>query len=226
MRRKLALVPILMTMMVPLIITRADALTKTFSTTLWGTVVTVPLDIDNESCIDDEGVFVCTALSEYANYNGKNSGGIPNSIYSISGQAVQETSPVPGTGCLIDEDIHGCTLNGVSDACEYTVDGGSFATQMSNVGTANILYGAFTGGTVCVDFLSLEDAKVHPNYIGGGVPTNFSATFTGTIVGGTGVFAGNTGSFTETNSGLYTSSDLQGHNFGWFTGSVSGTMTH
>jgi hypothetical protein len=204
-----------MTMTVPLVIRRADAVTKTFSSTLWGTLVTVPLDVDNLSCSDVDGVELCPALSEYGNYNGRTSGGIPNSIYSITGQSVLEASPIIGHGCLIDPGIQSCTLNGVTDACEYVVAGGSYATQQSNVGTANIFYGFFNSnpvGTFCVDYSAF--------------PSNFSGTFSGNILGGTGVFAGNTGTFTETITGRYTSVDLQGHNFGWFSGSASGSMTH
>jgi hypothetical protein len=67
MRRKLALILILMTMTVPLITTRAHAVTRTFTTTLWGTVVTVNLDATGESCALVDGVEVCPALSEYGN---------------------------------------------------------------------------------------------------------------------------------------------------------------
>jgi hypothetical protein len=194
-------------MMVQLVITRADALTKPFSITLGGTVASATLAVDNGPCISSS----CPAPAEITTYNGKNAGGIPNSIYSISGQTVEDITFVMGTGCLIAPNaIKSCTLNGSTDACEYAVVGGSFSNQQT--GTTNLQYGLLnTGGTMCVDYSSF--------------PYKFSATYTGTILGGTGSFAGNKGSFTETDTGLYTSVDREGHVFGSFTGTVSGSVT-
>jgi hypothetical protein len=133
----------------------------------------------------------------------------------FTGQSVTEDSAVPGTGCSINKAQKSCTLGAVTDACEYTWEGGSFTNQKS--ATGDLVFGSLTpGGTVCVDFNSAG---------GGALPYNFSAIRNWMIAGGTGNLKGTTGTFTQTVSGQVLSIDQQGHHFAWFTSTSQGT-TH
>jgi len=81
--------------------------------------------------------------------------------------------------------------------------------------TGDILYGyTKAGGTVCIDYNAGD---------GFALPYNYSYTANGVISGGTGKLAGSTGTFTNTGTGQIMSSDYQGHNFGWNTGTTAGT---
>jgi hypothetical protein len=181
---------------------------KSFSGTDSGTGVTVPLDIDNDSCTTT-APFVCTDLSSYANVAGVSKGGFRPG--SFTRQGVSEITGVPGTGCLIDPTtIKSCTLGASTNACEFTFEGGSYASRDDKTG--DLLFGFVTpGGSECIDFST--------------TPFNFSGSADVTITGGTGKLAGVTGTLTDTFSGQEMSSDSQGHGFSWFTESFTGTET-
>jgi hypothetical protein len=207
----------------------AIAGTRKFTSTLSGSFVTVPLDLDNDSCTTVSGITICTDLSSYGNYAGNDTGG---GIVAgpFTGQNVGEFSPVAGTGCLIDPThIQSCTLGTSTDACEYVGEGGSFVNRKSATPSSppprgdlaqnlaqnpngDLEFGFFNpGGTACVDFSSF--------------PFKFFISGSGVITGGTGKLAGITGSFSGTQTGQDLSVDGQGHDFGWFTATTSGTVT-
>ena len=193
---------------------RADAAaTNSFTANFSGTIVSVALGIDNDSCTSSSP-FTCTDLSGYSNYSGNIEAGGRMSGPPLTGQSVTEDSAAPGTGCSISPKTQkSCTLGAVTDACEYTWEGGSFTNQKS--ATGDLVFGSLTpGGTVCVDF----------NSAGGfALPYNFSATRNWVIAGGTGNLNGITGTFTQTVSGQVLSIDQQGHHFAWFTSTSRGT---
>jgi hypothetical protein len=189
------------------------AQTKKFSANISGSSVTVPLDLNgNASCTTTGGVTTCTALSYSSTFLGRHINGIGNTAYAFTGQSVTGVTPVAGTGCSINDTIASCTLGAVTDACSYTYTGGSLVNQKAGPNNQKVSTQTGTvtpGGSLCVDYTS---------------PTpNFSATINGTLVSGNGDFTGITGSFTETISGAILNSDLQGHAFGWFSGTISGT---
>jgi hypothetical protein len=188
------------------------AKSKSFTVSVSGTLVTVPLDVDSDSC-GSTAPFVCTDLSGYTNYSGKVTGG--GSVAGpFTGQSVGEIAPVAGTGCSINPTGQkACTVGAATDACAYTYEGGSFANQKS--ATGDLFFGSITpGGSECINFDSSGSFAL---------PYPVVATINGTIAGGTGKLTGTTGTFTETVSGQILSIDLQGHDFGWFTATIKGT---
>lgn len=191
----------------------ATAQSKKFSANISGSSVTVPLDLnDNASCTTTAGVTTCTALSYSNTYLGRHINGIGNIAYAFTGQSVVGATPVAGTGCSTSDAIASCTLGTVTDACSYTYTGGSLVNQKAGPGNQKVSTqtGSITpGGSLCVDYTS--------------TPPSFSATINGTIVSGNGDFTGITGTFTETISGAILNTDLQGHSFGWFSGTIAGT---
>jgi hypothetical protein len=188
------------------------AKSKSFTSSFSGTSVSVPLDVDSDSC-GSTAPFVCADFSGYANYSGKITGG-GSASGPFTGQTVSEVAPVAGTGCSINpSDQKACSLGTATDGCAYTFEGGSFAIQKS--ATGEIMFGSITpGGSECINFNSSGAFAL---------PYPVSATFDGTIAGGTGKLTGITGAFTETVTGQILSIDLQGHDFGWFTATVKGT---
>ncbi|SRR6266851_9464731 len=92
----------------------AHARTKRVTGTVGGTGVTVPLDLDNDSCfIALNGATVCTDSSAYVNKAGKSS-----DSGSFTAQGVFEAELVPGTGCNIGGTplpFAGCTLAAVAN---------------------------------------------------------------------------------------------------------------
>ena len=172
-----------------------------------GSFATLPLDIDDDSCLFNGSTYTCTDLSTEGSGIGTSTGILKG---SGTGQSVVEQVPVVGTGCLIDPSgIQSCTLGASTDACEYTYVGGSYVNR-DNKG--DLVFGFINaGGSNCVDFSSF--------------PPKFSASSSGTINGGTGKYAGSTGTFTARTTGQILSEDLQGHAFGWFIQATAGIAT-
>jgi hypothetical protein len=177
-----------------------------FKSTFSGTSVSTALDLDGDSCTGTPPV--CTDLSDLLTFAGKQSGGIE--VGQFTGQGVSEIDPVSGTGCLIAPGaIKSCTLGAVTNACEFQKVGvESIVVRYSSSG--DILTGIVPsgGGTACIDFST----------------GNFAGSDSGSLTGGSGKFAGVTGTFTTSFNGQTLSSDPQGHSFGWFQATLKGTM--
>jgi hypothetical protein len=185
---------------------RVEAAGNEFTSTFSGTFVTTALDLDGDSCTGTPPV--CTDLSFLDTIAGKTSGGIGGGQFT--GQSVVELEGVSGTGCLIASNtIKSCTLGAAANACEFqSVGVGSKADRYSSTG--DILTGIVPPGgeTLCVDFST----------------GNHAGSASGSITGGSGKFAGVTGTFTESFNGKTLSSDSQGHAFGWFQAELTGTV--
>ena len=185
---------------------RVEAADNEFTSTFSGTFVTTAFDLDGDSCAGTPPV--CTDLSFLDTIAGKTSGGIGGGQFT--GQSVVELQPVPGTGCAFAlNTIQSCTLGAVTNACEFrSVGVGSKADRYSSTG--DILTGIVPPGgeTLCFDSST----------------GNHAGSASGTITGGSGKFAGVTGTFTESFSGKTLSSDPQGHSFGWFQAELTGTV--
>jgi hypothetical protein len=188
----------------------AHARTQTFTSSVSGTLVNIPLDLDADSCTTSGGVTVCTDYSAYFTFS-SNTTGI---IGSGTGQAVEEYDPVSGSGCTImgaPAPIAGCTLTGSSER----------GCKLKSVASALVLRANATGDllfetestTVCIDLSSSRP------------PFNNTAAAHGKITGGTGMFSGATGSFTAVAHGQELVSDPAGHGFAWFKGNSTGTIT-
>ena len=161
---------------------------------------------DGDSCTGTPPV--CTDLSRLDTIAGKTSGGIAGG--QSTGQSVVELEGVPGAGCAIAPTIKGCTLGAEVNACEFqSVGVGTKADRYSSTG--DILTGIIPPGgeTLCFDSAT----------------GNHAGSATGSITGGSGKFAGVTGTFTESFNGKTLSSDPQGHSFGWFQAQLTGTVT-
>jgi hypothetical protein len=186
---------------------RVEAAGNEFTSTFSGTFVTTALDLDGDSCTGTPSV--CTDLSYLDSIAGKTSGGIGGGQFT--GQSVVELQPVPGTGCAFAlTTIKSCTLGSVTNACEFqSVGVGSKADRYSSTG--DILTGSIPvgGETLCFDSST----------------GNHAGSASGSITGGSGKFAGATGTFTESFNGKTLSSDPQGHGFGWFQAELTGTVT-
>jgi hypothetical protein len=151
-----------------------------------GTSYTVLMDIDGDG----------PAQSSVATYAGKGSGG------QYNGQGVSEFKAHPGTGCKIAPTTQaGCTLDGVSDACEYDSEGGVSANTYQ--GTKDVETFKRISGSICIDFDS-------------GPPYNNDGTVVDVITGGTGRFAGKTGSVTTHVWGQILTMDTAGNGFSWY----------
>lgn len=188
------------------------ATTKKFTATTGGTVVSI--DVDNTLCTAPDGVTICSVLPLYFNYTGRSINGIGNIAFSYSGQSTAEITPTAGTGCLIDTTVASCTLGTSTDACAFTVTSGNYTNQQTIVGnrSQNFLVGSVSSGSsLCVDFSS--------------APYNFSGTINATIDSGVGTFTGFTGSFIETLTGQFTTTDMLNPAFGWFTATIAGSQT-
>jgi len=151
-----------------------------------GTSYTVPMDIDGDG----------PAQSSVSTYSGKGGGG------QFSGQGVSEFTPHPGTGCKIALTTQAaCVLNGISDACEYDSEGGVSANVYQ--GTKDVQTFKRVSGSVCIDFDS-------------GPPFKTEGTVVDAITGGTGRFAGSTGSITTHVLGEMLTLDSAGNGFSWY----------
>lgn len=190
----------------------ATAGSKTFAWKVSGTNITVPLDLDFDSC-SASPPYVCTDLSVYGNYAGKITGGGSLSG-AFTGQSVIEVVPAPATGssCLLSSAIASCTIPGdtATDACLFNVAGGSFVNMKSS--TLDLFFGPYTGGTSCIDF----------NGFAG--PWTYATAVTASITGGTGKLKSVSGTLTATFTGQVLNWDSQGHSFGYATGTGTGTM--
>jgi hypothetical protein len=151
-----------------------------------GTSYTVPMDVDGDG----------PAQSSVATYSGKGTFG------QFSGQGVSEFAPHPGTGCKIAPTTQAaCTLNGVSDACQYDSEGGVSANTYQGTGDVQTFKRA--SGSICIDFSN-------------GEPYSTDGTVVDMITGGTGRFAGKTGSITTHVWGQMLSMDSAGNGFSWY----------
>jgi hypothetical protein len=186
---------------------RVEAAGNEFTSTFSGTFVTTAFDLDGDSCMGTPPV--CTDLSFLDTIAGKTAGGIGGGQFT--GQSLVELVGVPGTGCAFAPTaIKSCTLGTVANACEFqSVGVGSKADRYSSTG--DILTGIIPSGgeTLCFDSAT----------------GNHAGSASGSITGGSGKFAGVTGTFTESFNGKTLSSDPQGHSFGWFQAQLTGTVT-
>jgi hypothetical protein len=161
------------------------------------------MDIDDDACGTS---FICTELSSFNSFAGTQTGGIEPGPFT--GQSVNEADPVPGTGCLFDPaHVQGCTLGTVTNACKFQFVGGAGASRNSSTGdieTTKLVSGGF-----CVD-------------VSHGLPFNFAGSDTAAITGGSGMFAGASGTIHEKFSGQTLTNDFNGHGFAWFKDSFSG----
>jgi hypothetical protein len=177
-----------------------------FHGTLSGSGASVTMDIDNDACGTS---FICTESSSFNSFTGTQTGGIE--VGAFTGQSVGETDPVPGTGCLFDPThVQGCTLGTVTNACKFQFVGGAAAVRYSSTG--DIVTSKLVSGTECLD-------------VSHGLPFNFAGSSTDAITGGSGKFAGASGTIHERFSGQVLTNDFNGHGFAWFKDSFTGTIT-
>jgi hypothetical protein len=188
----------------------ADAGTIKYKGSYSGSGVDVPVDLDSNSCFTAaNGATVCTDTSTYVNLTGSNFPG-----GGITAQDISEFAPVPGTSCNIEgtmvPGIAGCTLAGSSEqGCEYKSVGDT-EIDRDNL-TGDLLF--FTrSDTICLDLSS-------------GPPFDDTGTFNGTITGGTGKFAGATGTKTGTIHAQQLTLDAAGHGLVAVESSYTGTIT-
>ena len=184
-----------------------------FKGTFSGSSANIPLDIDVDSCTTTGGVTVCTDMSALGSLAGKQSGGIEAGHFTFQG--VSETDAVAGTGCLLSPTQQSCTLGSVTNACEYQYVGGSGATRFSSTG--DILTSTLTSGTLCIDYSNGTGTTIQ-------LPFNVTGSDTSNLTGGSGKFAGATGTSTSQFNGQVLSADFQGHAFSWSQGSYEGTV--
>jgi hypothetical protein len=180
--------------------------TSSFSGTLSGSGASITMDIDNDACGTS---FICTELSSFNTAAGTSTGAIEPGPFT--GQSVTEADPVPGTGCAFDPThVQGCTIGTVTDACKFHFVGGASATRSSSTGDISTTKNV--SGTECLD-------------VSHGLPFNFAGSSTDAITGGSGQFAGATGTVHGTFHGQVLTNDFNGHGFAWFKESFSGTIT-
>jgi hypothetical protein len=195
---------------VPASTSHADKNSQKFTSSISGTIVNIPLDLDADSCTTSGGVTVCTDFSSYFTSSAKGTGAAGG---DSTGQAVEEYDPVSGSGCTFlgsSLPIASCTLTGTSETgCEFKSVASAIVSRDS--ATGDLLFET-ESTTVCEDLSS-------------GPPFNSTAAANGTITGGTGKFSGATGTFTSVAHGQTLVSDPAGHGFTWFEGSSTGTIT-
>jgi hypothetical protein len=196
---------------------RADAESKTttFKGTSSGTGTQIPIDLDSDSCTTSGGVTSCTDFSGLFAGGGKTSGGLGSGRFTSS--ALLEDDAVPGSGCMFGPfplPVHSCTIGAVTSGCEYQEVAANFVDRDNATGDLEIFQlAASPVGTLCIDFSS------------GVPPFNFAGTQYFKIVGGTGKFAGVTGTWTGTGFGQILSVDAAGHGLAWFSQTFTGTET-
>jgi hypothetical protein len=135
-----------------------------------------------------------------------------SNLGKFTAQSVTEFDPVPfssGPHCSPISVFQGCTIDGITNGCEFQAVGGATVQRFDSTG--DLMFIKNTGGTVC---LNLTD----------GFPKDVSGTLTGIITGGTGRFAGVTGSPTATVKGQQLLGDGP-HAFSWAEQTTDGTLT-
>jgi hypothetical protein len=187
----------------------AHAGTQKFTSSFSGTAISIPIDVDSDSCNKaPNGATVCTDSSVYFNLAGKSSPG-----GRFTSQSIVEYDPVSGPGCNIlgtSTPIASCTLAASSEqGCEFQSVGGAEVDRDNSTGDLLFSTGS---STLCEDVSS-------------GPPFNFTISGTGTITGGTGKNAGATGTSTATAHGQVLTADAAGHAIAWAEGSSTGTVT-
>jgi hypothetical protein len=181
----------------------ASASTVNVSGSLSGTSVTVPFDLDKDSSSGAGDSVQSTAAGK------QNVGG------EFTSQAVTEGDPKPGAGCSTAHTTQaGCTIDGVTNGCLYNLVGGVGVMRFTLNGDISSFQ--VTGGTECIDFNSSK---------GFAPPFNFSITEAIAYTGGSGRFAGTSGSGTFTGSGRILAADPGFHAFSWFQATYTATMT-
>jgi hypothetical protein len=190
----------------------ARAGTKVEQCTATASGVSIPVDIDSDSCFTaSTGTTVCTDSSGYSNVSGKCSPG-----GGFTGQGLVELDPVSGSGCNISgttvPGIASCTLADSSEqGCEFQLVGGS-EVRRDTVSGDLTFFSLSTDSRLCLDLSS-------------GPPFNFTATAKATITGGTGNNAGASGTETATSHGQVLTSDAAGHGLSWEEVSFTDTIT-
>jgi hypothetical protein len=190
----------------------ARAGTKVEKCTVSGSGVSIPVDIDSDSCFTaSNGATVCTDSSGYDNVSGKCSPG-----GRFTGQVLVEADPVSGSGCNIAgttvPDIASCTLAGSSEqGCEFQAAGGS-EVRRDTVSGDLTFFTFSTDSRLCADLTS-------------GPPFNFTSRTKANITGGTGRNAGATGTEMGTGRGQILTSDAASHGLSWEQSSFTDTIT-
>jgi hypothetical protein len=196
-----------------LILVRTGANAQTtynFTSTLSGSAVQVPIDLDGTNCTTVNGIVTCPADSDLFTGGGTITGGPEPGQFTS--QSVTETIPVSGTGCSVAPgSIKGCSIGSSSDGCLYKNIGGNVVNRQ--VATGDLLVAKLTSGRLCINF----DTPLPP--------WSFTGSNQFSFIGGTGKFAEATGSGTVSFNGQILQSDPQGHGMSWDTGSVTGTIT-
>jgi hypothetical protein len=173
--------------------------TETISGSYSGSTATTGFDFDNDNPSDQSGDLSAAGTQQGAG--------------QFNMRRVTEIEPVPGSGCGAFP-AKGCNIDGVTDGCLFTSVGSFGAFRFNSSG--DILIFQQTGGTTCIN----------PNTASGVTPPfDFTATLNWSFNGGSGKFAGVTGSAVDTESGQVTVLDHAGHSFGWNAGTYTGTLT-
>jgi hypothetical protein len=185
----------------------------TYTGSLSGTSASVPLDTTGDSCTVVGTVEICTATSSLSTYGGTWSGAPPGTSGPFTGQSIDQTIPVAGTGCsFAPTTIKACTIGSDPAGCQYTYVnvngvGGASANRITSTGDQFISY--LTGGTFCYS----------------GTTGQFKGTQTFETIGGTGKAEGYTGKGTDSFTGYILLFDLANHDFSWFSQTFTGTLT-
>ncbi len=177
--------------------------TEAFTGSESGTTVTVPLDQDADSISDLSSVG--TTAGSLSSQDGD------VELGAFTGQRATELDPTSGTGCPVNPAAQqSCTLTGTTTTgCLFHRVGSSMVLRFSD--GSLLIFGSGTAN-ICVAPPPL--------------PLNFTGTYSAPIVGGTGRFAGASGSITAvTHDGQLLKRDAAGHNFGWFESTLTGTLT-
>ena len=183
--------------------------TYNFTSTLSGSSAQVPIDLDGTNCTTVNGIVTCPADSNLFTGGGTITGGPEPGQFT--NQSVTETIPVSGTGCAVAPgSIKGCSIGSVTDGCLYKNIGGNVVNRQ--VTTGDLLFAQLTSGKLCINFDTA-------------LPWSFTGNNQFSFIGGTGGFAGATGSGKVSFSGQILQNDPQGHGMSWDTGSVTGTIT-
>jgi hypothetical protein len=195
-----------------LILVRTGANAQTtykFTSTLSGSSAQVPIDLDGTNCTTVNGIVTCPADSNLFTGGGTITGGPEPGQFT--NQSITETIPVSGTGCSVaPSSIMGCSIGSVTDGCLYKNIGGNVVNRQ--VTTGDLLLAKLTSGKLCINFDTA-------------LPWSFTGNDQFSFIGGTGRFAGATGSGTVSFKGQILQNDRQGHGMSWDTGSVTGTIT-
>jgi hypothetical protein len=177
--------------------------TVNISGSLSGTTLEVPFDFDKDRSTG-------TGTSGQATAAGTQSVG-----GAFTAQAISEADAKSGTGCSRAPTMQaGCSIDGVTNGCLYTLVGGVGALRFNSDGDISSIQ--VTGGTQCVDYNSTH---------GFAPPFNFTISENISFTGGTGEFAGTTGGGTLTGTGRILGTDAGGHAFSWFQARYTALMT-